>query len=205
MDILQAAKDKNIVFLQQGSYEFALDNGAAMKLHASPFTPNHGGDWGFQYHDGHGFTMEDGTDIVITHGPPRGIMDMTAEKTRVGCPLLFEAVARAQPKVHCFGHVHGGWGAKFVKWRAPLTEKPSHFTDIDNGESCVVSSLAKMTAGGGRREGGGGCYKETSHCTGDEFPLRTGTTLFVNAAGKGQEGLSQMPWVVDLELQANSK
>jgi Icc-related predicted phosphoesterase len=196
--LLQVAKQKNIIFLQQGTHEFRLDNGAVLRVYASSYTPNTGGDWGFQYRD-HEFEIETDTDIVITHGPPRGVMDMTAEKQRIGCPELFAAVARAQPKVHCFGHVHSGWGARFVSWRPVLSANPSHFTDIDNGKSHVVSSLAKLAGSGDQQ--GRDCF-ETSHCAGDEWPLQAGKTLFVNAANKGDDGLTQLPWVVELELKA---
>lgn len=199
--LLQEAKQKNIVFLREGTHEFRLDNGAVLRVYASPYTPNTGGDWGFQYRD-HKFEIEKDTDIVVTHGPPRGIMDMTVEKQRVGCPELFAAVARAQPKVHCFGHVHNSWGAKFVSWRPVLSANPSHFTDIDNGKSHVVASLAKLAGDGSRQDRS---YFETSHCAGDEYPLQAGKTLFVNAANKGDGGLTQLPWVVDLELERDDK
>jgi Icc-related predicted phosphoesterase len=53
---------------------------------------------------------------------------MTADKQRAGCGDLFAAVARARPRVHCFGHFHEGWGAKKVAWRgAEASEKPESF------------------------------------------------------------------------------
>lgn len=42
------------------------------------------------------------TDILITHGPPKGILD-----DDFGCEELFQRVQVVQPKIHCFGHVHG--------------------------------------------------------------------------------------------------
>lgn len=55
---------------------------------------------------------------------------------------LFGAIARARPRLHCFGHIHDGWGAKMVTWRERLTEKPSHFTDIDNDRSTTIEKLS---------------------------------------------------------------
>ena len=41
-------------------------------------------------------------DVLVTHGPPNGILDGGA-----GCIYLTEAVQqRIKPRVHCFGHVH---------------------------------------------------------------------------------------------------
>lgn len=54
-----------------------------------------------------------GTDVLITHGPPRGIGDQSAPHLHsecLGCDDLFEAVERVNPKIHVFGHIHGGYG-----------------------------------------------------------------------------------------------
>jgi Icc-related predicted phosphoesterase len=144
--LLHEARDQGIVFLEEGSYQFTLDNSALLKVYASPYTPttSNSSDWGFQYGGAHEFTIEKGTDIVVTHGPPHGIMDMTTERQRVGCPQLFAAVAKAQPKLHCFGHVHNSWGAKLVAWRPTISDQPSHFSDVDNGKSLVVENLSRL-------------------------------------------------------------
>lgn len=50
-------------------------------------------------------------DVLITHGPPFGILDQPApHKPNVGCAELLVAVQRTKPKVHVFGHIHGGAG-----------------------------------------------------------------------------------------------
>lgn len=56
-------------------------------------------------------TIPDDTDIVITHGPPYGILDCTpGSNYHAGCPELLEAIQRVKPKLHVFGHIHGGHG-----------------------------------------------------------------------------------------------
>ncbi len=54
------------------------------------------------------------TDVLITHGPPQGILDKTfgGEDTRVGCPWLLEAVRERSERlqVHLFGHIHEAYG-----------------------------------------------------------------------------------------------
>lgn len=53
------------------------------------------------------------TDVLITHGPPRGIGDQSDPKRHsqcLGCADLFEVVEKINPKVHVFGHIHGGYG-----------------------------------------------------------------------------------------------
>lgn len=147
--VLQDAESDGIVFLEEGNYVFSLENGARVKVYASPYTPSNNGNWAYQYTDSHGFNIDPDTDIVMTHGPPQGILDRTQDRKRIGCPELFAAVARTQPLVHCFGHVHSGWGAKVVKWRERISERPSHFVDVDNGESVVLDSLALLRGRGG--------------------------------------------------------
>ena len=49
-------------------------------------------------------------DVLITHGPPHGILDKTIRGENVGCPLLLEAVQSKKPRHHIFGHIHEGRG-----------------------------------------------------------------------------------------------
>jgi predicted phosphodiesterase len=52
-----------------------------------------------------------GTDVLLTHGPPRGVLDRVARSGEaVGCEELLEAVERLRPKVNVFGHIHEGYG-----------------------------------------------------------------------------------------------
>lgn len=55
--------------------------------------------------------VPDGLDVLITHGPPFSILDQTAPGgTHLGCEELLRAVEEKKPKIHIFGHVHGGAG-----------------------------------------------------------------------------------------------
>lgn len=213
--LFQEMKEEGIVFLDKGSHRLTLENSALLTVYASPCTPALGA-WGFQYHQerGHDFSIEKGVDVVITHGPPNGIMDYTSGRERAGCPNLFAAVARARPQLHCFGHIHEGWGAKLVTWRRDPSENPSHFTDIDNDRSFVVEKLADLkesrfdtTEAVAAKLKKMEYYNQerccrTSHCTGDTNPIEKGTqTLFVNASITGiEELLTQKPWLIDIEL-----
>lgn len=50
------------------------------------------------------------TDVLITHGPPFGILD-GSEAKRSGCEALKLAVSeKVRPGLHIFGHVHSGRG-----------------------------------------------------------------------------------------------
>ncbi len=50
------------------------------------------------------------TDLLITHGPPHGVLDKNQEGLKTGCKELFKKVKEVEPKVHAFGHIHEGYG-----------------------------------------------------------------------------------------------
>ena len=54
------------------------------------------------------------TDILITHGPPFGHLDIPGgQSIHVGCEMLRYRVDEIRPKIHVFGHIHGGAGYYF--------------------------------------------------------------------------------------------
>ncbi len=50
------------------------------------------------------------TDVLITHGPPIGIADLTSRGEQVGCQDLLEVIEKIRPAIHIFGHIHEGYG-----------------------------------------------------------------------------------------------
>lgn len=51
------------------------------------------------------------TDILITHSPAFGILDQEGSSERhQGCVALRDAIFRVRPRLHVFGHAHGGYG-----------------------------------------------------------------------------------------------
>lgn len=51
------------------------------------------------------------TDIIVTHGPPAEILDReSASDPPGGCRELRSAVLQLKPRLHVFGHIHGGYG-----------------------------------------------------------------------------------------------
>ena len=51
------------------------------------------------------------TDILITHAPPRHILDDFQ-----GCAALHSHLWRVKPTLHLFGHIHTGHGITYVTW-----------------------------------------------------------------------------------------
>jgi Icc-related predicted phosphoesterase len=95
--------------------EFAVVGPA--KIWGSPLTPHYGGAFGRsnaadRIKAYNSIPME--TDILITHGPPYGVLDVSPAEYPgpAGDQELREAVIRVKPKLHVFGHVHSGYGIR---------------------------------------------------------------------------------------------
>lgn len=85
-----------------------------VKIWASPVTPFFH-DWAFNVPRGaqirkYWDKIPDNLDILVTHGPPHGILDRAVEGHNCGCEELLDVVLQKQPKYHVFGHVHEGFG-----------------------------------------------------------------------------------------------
>jgi len=60
---------------------------------------------------GHWERIPKAIDILITHSPPFGVLDVApGSQEHAGDPELLEAVSRVKPRLHVFGHTHGGYG-----------------------------------------------------------------------------------------------
>ena len=46
------------------------------------------------------------TDILVTHCPPYGVLDVHYRSEKLGCGELLKAVHRVKPILHVFGHIH---------------------------------------------------------------------------------------------------
>ena len=71
--------------------------------------------WAFNRHPHeiapHWEKIPDDVDVLITHGPPFGILDKTHYgKIQTGCPILLEKIKKIKPQVHAFGHIHEARG-----------------------------------------------------------------------------------------------
>lgn len=85
-----------------------------MKIWGSPVTPFFF-DWAFNRHRGqeimfHWDRIPTDTDILLTHGPPHGIQDLTAKHQAVGCMDLKWKIKEIKPRLHVFGHIHEAYG-----------------------------------------------------------------------------------------------
>ena len=90
-----------------------------VKLYGTPWQPEFC-NWAFNLpRRGDGLMAKWGaipkdTDILITHGPAYGHLDVSGYGGQnVGCELLRERIDKVKPLIHVFGHIHGSAGYKF--------------------------------------------------------------------------------------------
>jgi hypothetical protein len=85
------------------------------KFWGSPITPEYY-DWAFMKKRGEDIDsvwklIPSDTDVLITHGPPMGVLDKSISGEHTGCDrLLYHVVERVKPIYHIFGHIHESSG-----------------------------------------------------------------------------------------------
>jgi len=79
--------------------------------YAIPVTPF--GDWSCDLTEDYATTMldrMDTADILISHSPPKGVVDVSSRGQSIGSTAVRDAIERVQPR-YCFcGHIHDCWG-----------------------------------------------------------------------------------------------
>ena len=233
-----AQRSEGILLLSEGLHQLTLHNGATFTIYASPWTPKHGVS-AFQYdasedrynHDGHShpssWTISTATsktaiptfpelDIIMTHGPPCYILDESENGLNVGCEHLRRALARARPRLHCFGHVHNSWGAARIVYCEPHSFRSSDEDRVKEGafdsHDDQIDDLDSL--GGAQNEDGiiqlppVFIGKNQSRKRGyasisveDVGSNRSRETLLINAAVINDDGKPRNPpWLVKMHL-----
>lgn len=100
----------NATYLENSGVEIE-----GIKFWGSPAQPEFC-NWAFNYKRGEEIDkiwqqIPDDTDVLITHGPPAGYRDWVKPgHESLGCRNLLSRVKKVKPKLHVFGHIHGGYG-----------------------------------------------------------------------------------------------
>jgi len=135
-----------------------------VKFYGSPFTPWFF-DWAFnlpcreERYSGdpeHAYevtklcwdNIPDDVNVLITHGPPWGILDQTYSGTMAGCPILERRIEELPHlQVHIFGHIHYGYGRKTLN----INGRPIQFINTaiygedEEGNNRPIHSLPVIT------------------------------------------------------------
>ncbi|MGH2622454.1 MAG: metallophosphoesterase family protein [Sphingobacterium sp.] len=108
-DVIDQFIPKGVTYLNDSGIEIE-----GVKIWGSPITPWFF-DWAFNRGRGeeikkHWNLIPVDTDILVTHGPPLGILDRTVGGELTGCEDLLACVQQISPEYHIFGHIHEGYG-----------------------------------------------------------------------------------------------
>lgn len=109
IDARAAITDAGAIYLED---ELVTIDGTT--FYGSPWTPEFM-NWAFMLPRGDEIKQKwdripDSLDVLITHGPPSGIMDYG-----LGCEELLKRLSRATPKIHIFGHIHECYGVQEIE------------------------------------------------------------------------------------------
>ncbi|KAF2491338.1 hypothetical protein BU16DRAFT_433027, partial [Lophium mytilinum] len=228
-EALKIMSNGAIEYLTEGTHSFTLPSGATFNIFTSPYTPSqYGPQYGlhaFQHASGEDrynpstitpdYAKNTSTsasiipnfpavDIVMTHGPPKYVLDRTTDgRTSAGCEHLRRAICRAKPRLHCFGHIHSGYGAQRVAWKDSVSSTELEELGIEDqsfqDDRLVLLPRPEpegLMKNSNRRRG----YVKVSDAT-KEALVHGKQTLMVNAAIMDWESQPHnAPWLVVLDL-----
>lgn len=135
-------RERNIIYLENDSVEIE-----GVKIWGSPITPTFG-DWSFmkardKIHEVWAGIPDD-TDIIIVHGPPKGVRDLSYDRENklemCGDLALMKRIAVVKPKLVMFGHIHN---CKDIENQGVSTYHRFPDTKFSNG-SCVEDGRFNM-------------------------------------------------------------
>jgi Icc-related predicted phosphoesterase len=101
-----------VIYLQDSGVEIM-----GLKFYGAPWQPEFQ-DWAFNLPRGEKLRAKwslipNEVDVLVTHGPPHGVLDLTWNGEHVGCEELHKVVFnRVEPRLHIFGHIHHSGGSK---------------------------------------------------------------------------------------------
>ncbi|QIF05256.1 metallophosphatase domain-containing protein [Roseimicrobium sp. ORNL1] len=144
--------------LQSREFRFAhatlLEDSAiefeGLSIYGAPWVPDLSG---FAYYADEEMLQENwkaipaGIDILITHTPPQGILDVPSSGgLHLGCPHLREELKRIQPRLHVFGHVHAGHGTHLGEMTRSINAAVVGGADFEVRHGPTLASLAARQA-----------------------------------------------------------
>jgi Icc-related predicted phosphoesterase len=140
-------EDNGIIYLEN---DYITIEG--IKIFGSPYTPNFG-NWSFM-RDRNKLdrfwcdAIHHETNIVVTHGPPKGIMDKAENRDHqmecCGDKSLLNKILEVQPTYHLFGHIHNNGSIV----NAGLQKLSVCNTFFSNGSVVTDRKFGKLTSNG---------------------------------------------------------
>lgn len=143
----QLCKDKNIIYLENEGIEIE-----GLKIWGSPYSPTFG-NWHFMKSrdkmDRLWQNIPEDTDILITHTPPKGCLDLSYNRNHelefCGCSALLRHVFRVKPKIHMYGHIHNSRDGILNAGQMRLANLDTIFS---NGSVVTDGKFGKLSSNG---------------------------------------------------------
>jgi Icc-related predicted phosphoesterase len=115
--LFEKTKEKDLAKLIPEGIIYLNDSGTSihgLNIWGSPVTPKFF-NWAFNRNRGgeiqkHWKQIPSDTNLLITHGPPFGILDQAGNDRHVGCKDLLNTLQEIKPQAHVFGHIHESYG-----------------------------------------------------------------------------------------------
>lgn len=123
-----------------------------IKIFGSPHTPQFG-QWAFmkdrnKLHRFWSNAIHEPCDIIVTHGPPKGILDLSKNRDHqlefCGDRSLLNKVSEIQPAYHLFGHIHNSDDII----NAGIQKLSAYDTWFSNGSVVTDRRFGKLSSNG---------------------------------------------------------
>jgi Icc-related predicted phosphoesterase len=138
---------EGIIYLENNSTEVL-----GLKIWGSPITPEFGIGWAWNRKREKIYkvwdNIPDNTDIIVTHGPPKTIMDLSYDTNHklefCGCSNLLKRIFTINPKAVLFGHIHNCNGVI----NAGIRQIPDLQTIFSNGSVLTDGKFGVLSSNG---------------------------------------------------------
>ncbi|CAL8576521.1 hypothetical protein XPA_002399 [Xanthoria parietina] len=150
----------SITFLTHDAAEVKLLNPdgprTSFNVFGSPYSPACG-TWGYGYQPDEASDLwsriPPGSDVVVTHTPPKYHCDESKDQGPTGCEALRQALWRVRPSLAVCGHVHEGRGVERVVWDLESPDGDFQEDDVGywvdpgagNRKQCLVDLSSRTT------------------------------------------------------------
>ena len=131
----QPDRDARARFLPNSIYleDEAVEVGG-LRVYGSPYTPKFCGSFQLASEADAArkwSSVPTDLDILLTHGPPEGILDSVGHGQHAGCPQLLHRVQVAEPQYHFFGHIHEEGGKQVTRGNTTFVNAAQHVMVVD--------------------------------------------------------------------------
>jgi Icc-related predicted phosphoesterase len=138
---------KGIIYLENTS--ICIEG---LNIWGTPYTPTFGVGWAYNKSrdkmDKLWKSIPENVDIIISHGPPKGILDLSYDIENnlefCGCGAMKKNMIKLEPKLVLFGHIHNCEGII----NAGTMQLSGYKTIYSNGSVMIDGKFSKLSSNG---------------------------------------------------------